>query len=378
MEQRISARAHFFITACTTGVLLWLTSVAGAQDALKQTAFRKAVSDCRTALSDRDIDAARRHQAVAADNAQTRSEHDEAERLQVIHDYAAQFWGLIQDAMGTLQATEELEIKDTRIAVVEASRRHLVVKAAGRVYRYRIETMPASLVMALAERSLAHDAVSKVAVGAFMAFDPKGDREVARKLWLDASKAGVDIRAIMPELDMKPSDEGLPVPNDQRKLKAAEQDVRQRFQAAYGQATAAAGRLDLARVLLNAGRAATDPVARFVMLREARDLATAAGDSAVTCEAIDELGTLYAIDELKMKSEALAEVAQAVRGSQASRELAQTSLGLAKRAVDAGRIEEAKQLAQTALAGARGSRNRLLMQQAAMAVRQIDAMGKKP
>ncbi len=162
--------------------------VAFGAEADRSTTFERAVSDARFSMSQRDLPAARRHLETASAAARTESERDEVARLDELLDYLKQFWNLVRDGMARLQAVEEIQVRGKPVSIVEASRDHLVVRAAGRNLRYRIETLPNSLVMTLAERSLKHDATSKIVVGAYLAIDQRGDRQAARRLWTEAAK----------------------------------------------------------------------------------------------------------------------------------------------------------------------------------------------
>ena len=119
-------------------------------------------------------------------------------------DNLTQFWNGIRTSMAKLQAAEEIVLGDTRIVVIDSSRNGLTVKAEGRVHRFRIETMPTSLVMALVRQNFGHDAGSKAVIASFLAVDPQGDRELARRYWQEAAGAGIDCQKLLPELDAMP------------------------------------------------------------------------------------------------------------------------------------------------------------------------------
>jgi hypothetical protein len=106
--------------------------------------------------------------------------------------------------MAKLEATEEIPIKNNRIIVIESERNSMTVKFEGRVHRFRVENMPASLVMALADQFFGKDVDSKAIIGAFLAVDPNGDRALARRYWQEAARAGIDSEKLLPELDVLP------------------------------------------------------------------------------------------------------------------------------------------------------------------------------
>src|SRR5262249_49074228 len=70
-------------------------------------------------------------------------------------------------------------------------------------------------------------------------------------------------------------------------------------------------RLVLSNKLLKQGLdTRDDPVARFVLWREARDLAVQAGNTPAAMKAIEEIGRSYEVDALAMKAAALEAVSR--------------------------------------------------------------------
>jgi WD40 repeat protein len=100
----------------------------------------------------------------------------------------------------------------------------------------------------------------------------------------------------------------LPVPDaaqQEEKTKA----IHETFKADYEKQTKD-GQLALARKLLGVALETKDkPVERFVLLREARELGTRAGDLQTSLKAIDELAQRYTIEPLEMKVETLGQLA---------------------------------------------------------------------
>jgi hypothetical protein len=87
--------------------------------------------------------------------------------------------------------------------------------------------------------------------------------------------------------------------------KEAEKKVRATFQNDYANAKPEARRA-LARKLLDQGRAqGGDSALRYVLWREARDLAASAGDSRIALEAVGLLSSEYAVEALDMKLKTL-------------------------------------------------------------------------
>src|SRR5262245_20557864 len=98
----------------------------------------------------------------------------------------------------------------------------------------------------------------------------------------------------------------VPVPGQESKkapvpAPPAQAKVEKLIEEIYGQDIAKAkkdpaARSQLAQTFLQEARdSRDDPAARYVLLREARDLASAAGDSAVALQAVDELALNFAV-----------------------------------------------------------------------------------
>ena len=375
-----SCRRCSFRRSWRAGILLLLAMAylasAGsvrAQDAMKTSDFKQAVADARMAMSERDLAAAETHLSKAGRCVQTPDEEQELTRLAELLDYQKQFWEILRAGVAKLQSGEELVLKTTRVAVVEASRDELLVKAEGRMFRYRVEDMPTSLVTTIAARSLAKNATSKVALGVFLLFDKKGDRKLAAKLWQDAAQAGVAMDRLLPELDLEPGPGGgqTPVPKDEAALRQAETSVRTAYVAQYAGATTPPAQEDLAKKLLAAAPTGESTEARFVMFRQARDLAVSAGNPALACDAIDQTAQVFQVDALAMKVSALEEIGKNARRLAGQREIVESVLKLLQEAIEAGRLDEGRRLSEVGRAAAQKLRNRMLMQQISAAEQQL-------
>jgi hypothetical protein len=97
-----------------------------------------------------------------------------------------------------------------------------------------------------------------------------------------------------------------------------------------------------------AGPAAGGPAERLVLLRLARDVATKAGDAKAAFAAIDEMQKAFTIDDLAMKSEALAVMAGKALKPDDRKALADAALGLVSQAIDAESLDVAEEAMKTA------------------------------
>jgi hypothetical protein len=108
-----------------------------------------------------------------------------------------------------------------------------------------------------------------------------------------------------PKIDPKKEpvvvDNRLPVPTPEAQMKV-EKEIRDVFKTEYARKQPA-DRLALAAKLFdNAKDSKDDAVSRFVLLREARDLAALAGDLAQSLKAVDAIAKDYAVNAVEMKT----------------------------------------------------------------------------
>lgn len=131
-------------------------------------------------------------------------------------------------------------------------------------------------------------------------------------------------------------DQRLPVP-DAKTQADAEKLIRDVFKEDYAR-KAPADRLALAKKLLQQGmETRDDPAARFVLLREARDLASAAGDVETAIKAVDAISKGFEGDVAAMKAAVLVAAGKAAKSPEEFGRLARSYLELAN---DAAALEQ--------------------------------------
>lgn len=348
-------------------------------DPRKHATFVQAVTDARVSLGEFDIEGARGFLDRAAGAVQGSEEAAQVERLRTLANYLEEFWKTMGKIVSGLEATEEIVIGEERVIVVETSPNRLIIKAQGRLRQYSpLDKMPHVLVTALAEGRFGKDASSKAVYGAYLAVAPDGDRQRARQLWEEAAQGGADVKDLFAELRAPgaPGSTGIEraePPKEKAVLEECQRAVRERFKTEYADATSPAGKAELAKKLLQAGRGNTDePDLRFVMLCEARDLAVAAGEVNVACAAIDALAKSHAVDLIDMKMAALEEIGKSARGLNSQKEIAQNALSLIAAAVKAKRTDEAKRLGELAISAAQKSKSTSLLKQVRAAVQETE------
>ena len=350
-------------------------------DPAKEAAFSRAAADALAAMARRELPAAGRHLKKLAANAQTPEQQTQTERLEMVLDYLGQFFNGLRDSVAELESGTELAVGETRVAIVEADRKQLTVKAAGRIRSWQVEQLPVSIMMALVDQTFGKDPGTKTMLGTFHAVDAKGDRELARRLWQEAAGGGVSVELLLPLLDMTPKSgpsANLGPPPSKPQILKALRTVREKFKQSYAEASDKAARLELARELLaRAKTVSADPAVRFVMFSEARDMAATLGEPALAIEAVDRMADFYSIDVLQEKASALEKSARRARGTEAQLEIARGLLLLFQQAVEAERLDEAAKLVKKALAAARKTRDPQLIEQAVEAIGQIQSLRRR-
>jgi formylglycine-generating enzyme required for sulfatase activity len=177
---------------------------------------------------------------------------------------------------------------------------------------------------------------------------PEPAGAIAKTLLPGEPKPAPENPPVKPEEPVAPTAAKRPVPDEAAIAKALEV-ARQSFKEDYERAKTPAEKVALAEKLREtAGQAAGGPAEHFVLLRLARDVATKAGDAKAAFAAIDEMQKAFSIDDLAMKSEALAAMAGKSLKPDDRKALAEAALGLVKRAIDAESLDAAEEAMKTA------------------------------
>jgi serine/threonine-protein kinase len=163
---------------------------------------------------------------------------------------------------------------------------------------------------------------------------------------------------VEPKTEPKPENKPLPKPKpkpkpvstkmavpDPIKQASAEKTVKAAYKFDYAKSQPS-DRLALANKLLTEGiNTKDDPVARFVLLREARDLAATAPQLDQAMQAVTQLDKFYAIDLADMRIATLDKVSKSTALPPTIRAIVGASLALADDMVDEGNYEAADRLA---------------------------------
>jgi hypothetical protein len=156
---------------------------------------------------------------------------------------------------------------------------------------------------------------------------------------------------------------------------AAQQEVAKRIRDLYKEEYARRTPADLqalAQKLLKEGRATTDDAdARYVLLREAKDLAAQAADTPTALAAVDLLARLYTVDATALRAAALVALERAVRTPETAGTLAEARLALVGEALAEDQVDAAAAHAAKAETAARAALDPALLARAQARAREI-------
>jgi WD domain, G-beta repeat len=168
-----------------------------------------------------------------------------------------------------------------------------------------------------------------------------------------------------------------PIP-DKKALNKAEDLVNDIFKEEIAKASDAEARVKLAAYLVQQGdESSEDPAARFVLYRQARDLAVSAGNPQLAMSTIDKLTTYFEGSGINLKAEALAKIVENVPTKEPSKMLTELALALTAEAVEADNYDAALALGKVATAAAKKAQIVALVTTAAKRNAEIQAAKEK-
>jgi hypothetical protein len=131
-----------------------------------------------------------------------------------------------------------------------------------------------------------------------------------------------------------------------------------------------------ARLLEQANDPKVDPVTRYVLLTEGRELAARAGNGPVACAAIDDLAADYDVDACRLKAAALGRAGQAVKADDV-RELAELCLSVLDEGIAADNYTACTEVIKVAEAAVRLAKDVPLNQLVAERKKELDNIKKE-
>ncbi|MCA9118172.1 MAG: hypothetical protein KDA79_24035, partial [Planctomycetaceae bacterium] len=148
---------------------------------------------------------------------------------------------------------------------------------------------------------------------------------------------------------------------DEAAQKQAEQQIREIFKQEYASAKQPAEQTELAMIMLGTAQPPTENADRYVLLREARNLATAAGDVQTALKSIDELGRIFEVNALQLKAETLETARREARSDDIARLVADSALSAVDEAIRAEEFDLGSELNSVARMAGRRIKDRELI-----------------
>jgi hypothetical protein len=172
----------------------------------------------------------------------------------------------------------------------------------------------------------------------------------AEKLQGDKRQFGILTRTDEPENQQ-------PVPDEEQRKEIGEQ-IRKLYKEEFARARTPAQKSKLAFELLKKGiDSKRDLASQYVLLDEARTLASSAGNAEVAIDAFEELAETFEIDVFAVGAETLSTVASKAKGTDAEERILESARALIDRALRKDEFPAAERLASVALIAARKMRN---------------------
>jgi hypothetical protein len=162
---------------------------------------------------------------------------------------------------------------------------------------------------------------------------------------------------------------------DSAALDKATRTIKDLFKDEIDAAKTPAGKLELAKNLLQRGiDTQGDPAGQYVLLRMARDYAVIAADAGLAMQVVDELARSFQIDALSMKIEMLTSLAKIAMIPAQGKMFAETATAVADEAITADSYDVAKQATALALAAAKKTRDAELNKQIVGRTKEVEAL----
>ncbi len=177
-------------------------AIAPAEEARLDDLLRKVWAELR----ERRLVQARKSLTEAQSIAAGSSRAAEVTRLVALADRVDQFWEAFDKALPQV-AGAELMLNSSRVFVVEAGPKQLIVRVLGQNRRFSPPNLPPGLVLAIADRELSNEtATAQLLKGAYMAVTSPFTEAQVREVWQDAMAAGAVLDDLPQVLDDKPSE----------------------------------------------------------------------------------------------------------------------------------------------------------------------------
>lgn len=168
--------------------------------------------------------------------------------------------------------------------------------------------------------------------------------------------------------------EKLPVPSEQQQQEAV-QLISNLYKAEYDAARTPIQRSAFAKKLLAVGiNSKNDPNSGYTLFRLAKDIGISAGDFETAMLAINEIGNIYEVDILNLKSEAITALGKTVKLPTANQSFCTAQLLIIDEAIAKDRFDLAKKIYHVALNSAKNARSATLLKEVVAKNKEIESI----
>ena len=285
------------------------------------------------ALANRKLPEAKTEMDAAARQAKGTDEQKEAGRMKVLATCVERFWTAVDAELKRLAAGDELKLDGTIAAVVQSDAKGITLHVEGKNQKYSREKLPTAWAQAIAEHRFDDSPANKLFLGAFLAVEPAGDRQAARKLWESAERREPMAGEVLPLLassyisqqvakgskkkassdaEASPAAAKADVPGKDD-LAAAAKRFKEQYAADVKGAKTPEQKLELSEKLVAAAETADGEAWRWTLLHEALLLSAATANPEAIEPVADAIEEHFKVDAWEINAEAFTRAAGAAK-----------------------------------------------------------------
>jgi len=163
------------------------------------------LAEVRVLLGERKFPEAKQALAKVKELAMTPDMQELHIGMELVVDYAEQFWQAVQSSMRTLKG--EIMVGSSLANVVNSEASEITIRIAGANKNFKFTNLPPGLALAIAQKWFDNKPANKAVLGAFYYVSKTGSIDEARKYWNEAGSGGIDVKFMQKLLD-KPAIHG--------------------------------------------------------------------------------------------------------------------------------------------------------------------------
>jgi len=180
-----------------------ITMTAAALEALEKESreLGEKLEEVLEAMQKREYDTASRLLAKEAKKAASPQAGRRLAGWEYLAEYSKGFDGFRDQALAAVQAGDEYDVKNQKVAIVEVDTQVLKYRASGKTTTVRLDKIPGGIVLAIVMQWFDENPANDLYLGAYHLSKPEPDPSRAREHWEKADAAGADASALLPLLD---------------------------------------------------------------------------------------------------------------------------------------------------------------------------------